>query len=48
MKKTKKHPSELTADETIAHVFHPDAVKHLKEHKEHIEKKRKPLKKEGE
>jgi hypothetical protein len=47
MKKPKKHPKDMTADEAIADVFHPDAVKHLKEHIEKLpDKKRKPLKKE--
>jgi hypothetical protein len=32
MKKTKKNLRKLTADEALAHVFHPDAVKHIKEH----------------
>jgi hypothetical protein len=27
-----KHPRDMTADEVIAHVFHPKAVKHVKEH----------------
>ncbi|MHB9097966.1 MAG: hypothetical protein ACYC5X_09100 [Syntrophales bacterium] len=45
MKKIKKHPKDMTADEIISHVFHPDALKHIKEHVEKLpEKKRKPLK----
>jgi hypothetical protein len=40
MKKTKKHPKDMTSDELIADVFHPDAVKHIKEHIEKIEKKK--------
>jgi hypothetical protein len=47
MKKTKKHPKNMTADEAISEVFHPDAVKHIKEHIEKIEeKKKKSIKKE--
>ncbi len=37
----------MTNDELIADVFHPDALKHIKEHIETIEKrKKKPVKKE--
>jgi hypothetical protein len=32
MPKKPKHPKDMTADEAIAHVFHPKAVKHLKAH----------------
>ncbi len=46
-KKTKKHPKDMTNDELLSHVFHPDAVKHIKEHVEKIVKgKKKPVKKE--
>lgn len=31
-KKEPKHPRDMTSDEVIAHVFHPNAVKHLKDH----------------
>lgn len=48
MKKKRKHPKEMTTDEAISHVFHPDALKHLKEHLEKLPcKKRKPLKKDS-
>jgi hypothetical protein len=48
MKKKRKHPKEMTADEAISHVFHPDALKHLKEHLEKIPyRKRKPLKQDS-
>ncbi len=30
--KKPKHPKDMTADEAMAHVFHPEAVKHLKNH----------------
>ncbi len=45
MKKIKKHPKDMTTDEAISDVFHPDALKHIKKHIEEIEKK-KPVKKE--
>lgn len=32
MKKETKHPKNMTTDEAIEHVFHKDALKHLKEH----------------
>lgn len=32
MKKKRKQPKEMTTDEAIAHVFHPKALEHLKEH----------------
>jgi hypothetical protein len=45
-KKEPKHPKNMTADEMIAHVFHPKAVEHLKEHVESLGiGKRKPSKK---
>jgi hypothetical protein len=28
--KSKKHPKDMTSDEAIRHVFHPEIVKHLK------------------
>ena len=40
-KKIKKHPKEMTADEAIKHVFHPDALKHVKRHLERISEKKK-------
>lgn len=47
MKKETKHPKNMTTDEAIEHVFHPDALKHLKEHVEKLsEEKKKPVKKE--
>jgi hypothetical protein len=44
MKKIKKHLKNLTTDEVMAHVFHPDALKHIKKHVEKLDKK--PIKKE--
>ena len=32
MPKKTKHPKEMTANEVMAHVFHPKVVKHLKKH----------------
>jgi hypothetical protein len=40
MKKKVKLPKDMTTDEAIAHVFHPKALKHLKEHKEKIDTKK--------
>jgi hypothetical protein len=28
--KTKKHPSKMTSDELMKHLFHPKVVKHIK------------------
>ncbi len=46
MPKKQKHPKDMTADEAIAHVFHPKAVEHLKEHiaKLEAEKPKRPKK----
>jgi hypothetical protein len=41
MKKTKKHPKDMTTDEAISHIFHPDVLEHLKKHVENIGKKKK-------
>jgi hypothetical protein len=47
MKKTKKNLKSLTTDEVISHVFHPDALKHLKKHVEKLsDEKEKQIKKE--
>jgi hypothetical protein len=32
MTKKKKHPKHMTNDEAIRHLFHPKAVKHIKQH----------------
>ena len=32
MPKKKKHPKDMTNDEALKHLFHPKAVKHIKEH----------------
>jgi hypothetical protein len=32
-KKSKKHPKDMTTEEAIKHVFHPEIVKVLKRHK---------------
>jgi len=45
MKKEIKHPKDMTTDEAIAHVFHPEALKHLKKHTEIIAKGKKTDKK---
>jgi len=45
MKKTVKHPKEMTADEAIAHVFHPRALKHVKKHVERLSAKKEKVKK---
>jgi len=39
MPKKEKHPKDMTTDETIAHVFHPDALKHLKKQVKELEAK---------
>jgi hypothetical protein len=46
MKKDKEQtPKRMTADEVIAHVFHPKAVKHLKKHVEKLSKEKEKVKK---
>jgi len=46
-KKVKKHLKDLTTDEAISQVFHPDVLDHLKKHVEKIGGgKKKPVKKE--
>jgi hypothetical protein len=45
MKKTVKHPKDMTTDEAIVNVFNPKALKHLKKHVEKLSEnhlKRKP------
>jgi hypothetical protein len=43
--KCKKHPKDMTTEEAISCVFHPEALKHMKKHVEEIAtKKRKPKK----
>ncbi len=37
MPKKEKHPKDMTADEAIAHVFHPKVVQHLKKHAAKLE-----------
>lgn len=37
-KKEVKHLKDMTTDEAISHVFHPNALKHLKRHVEKLEK----------
>jgi hypothetical protein len=48
MTKEKKHPKDMTNDELLKHIFHPDVVEHIKKHIEEIGKKKreKPVKKE--
>jgi hypothetical protein len=29
-KKTEKHPKNMTTDEAVKHLFHPEVVKHVK------------------
>jgi hypothetical protein len=46
MPKKIKDPKQMTSDEVMAHVFHPDALKHLKAHVAELNTaKRKPSKK---
>jgi hypothetical protein len=47
MKKKIKHPKDMTADEAIAHVFHPKALKHVKKHMERLSPKKEKFKKES-
>ena len=42
MKKTKKHPKDMTSDELMKHLFHPKVVKHIKK----VANPRKPMKKD--
>jgi hypothetical protein len=44
MRKKVKHPKDMTTDEAIAHVFHPQALKHLKKHIEEINNKKRSKK----
>jgi len=37
MPKKEKHPKDMTADEAMAHVFHPKVIKHLKNHVAELE-----------
>jgi hypothetical protein len=46
MKKKIKHASEMTTDEAISHLFHPDALEHLKKHLVKLDEKKKRNKKE--
>jgi hypothetical protein len=39
MPKKEKHPKDMTTDEAIAHVFHPDALKHIKKHVKELDAK---------
>lgn len=41
MKKKRKHATEMTTDEAISHLFHPDALEHLKKHIDKIENEKK-------
>jgi hypothetical protein len=46
VKKKAKHPKDMTSDELLASVFHPKAVKHIKEHVKKLnEEKERPVKK---
>jgi hypothetical protein len=47
MKKKIKHPKDMTADEAIAHLFHPKALKHVKKHVEKLSAKKNGLKKDS-
>ncbi len=38
--KCKKHPKDMTTEEAISCVFHPDALKHMKKHVEEIAEKK--------
>jgi hypothetical protein len=45
MKKKIKHPKDMTTDEAIEHVFHPKALKHLKEHVDTLTKEKEKVNK---
>lgn len=45
MKKELKQNKRMTADEVMAHVFHPKVVKHLKKHVEKLSDEKKKSKK---
>ena len=32
MPKKKKHPMEMTDEEALKHIFHPEIVKHVRKH----------------
>jgi len=38
-KKAKKHPREMTTDEAMRHLFHPNVVKHVKHAAHHGHRK---------
>jgi hypothetical protein len=44
MPKKVKNPKDMNADEVMAHVFHPKAVKHLKAHVAELDKPKRPKK----
>jgi hypothetical protein len=44
-KKCDKHPKDMTTEEAISCVFHPEALKHMKKHVEELSKKKKKPKK---
>jgi hypothetical protein len=45
MKKKVKHPKDMTADEAIAHVFHPKVAEHLRKHVKKLSEKKEKSKK---
>jgi len=45
-KKSKKHPMEMTDEEALKHLFHPEIAKAVRKHlKGQTQPKRKPVKK---
>ncbi|WAC06219.1 MAG: hypothetical protein OS130_08040 [Thermodesulfobacteriota bacterium] len=40
MKKKKKHPKDMKANEVMEHVFHPKVAKHLRKHVEKLSKEK--------
>ena len=47
MKKTYKHPKDMTNDELLSHVFHPKVVKHIKKHVKDLENSKQKRSKRG-
>jgi hypothetical protein len=47
MKKEVKKQKRMTADETIAHVFHPKALEHIKKHVKDLDAEKEKRSKKG-
>jgi len=41
MKKKEKHPKDMTTEEAVKHLFHPNIVEHVKKHAGKQEPKKK-------